>query len=93
MQVEPKADLNELGAGLLTDEHKLSSHSLGIRVSGDIQTESRSPGRKRLPEKTHLEMRVPNRRKCRWTLDVEFIAGGKSDGKYLPPGNAIENTA
>jgi hypothetical protein len=39
------------------------------------------------------KMLMPNRRKSRWRLDVEFIAGGEKDGKYLPPGNAIENAA
>jgi hypothetical protein len=32
MQVEPKADVNMVGAGLLTDERKLSlqTHAMGV---------------------------------------------------------------
>jgi hypothetical protein len=93
MQVEPKADLNKLGAGLLTDEHKFSLHSLWTRVSGRVSNGRPFTRTQTIAVEKHTEMLVSNRRKSRWTLDVEFIAGGENDGKYLPPGNAIENTA
>jgi hypothetical protein len=36
MQDEPKADINQLGAACLTDEHKLSLQARGMGVTEEV---------------------------------------------------------